>query len=65
MTIFWPFKNKQTASRGSAEAVGATLLARQVLHLRSEGYVFFSRGVGFMGILPSYPEKWCVSWILP
>ena len=48
MTIFWPFKNKQTASRGSAEAVGATLLARQVLHLRSEGYVF-SRGWGFMG----------------
>jgi hypothetical protein len=45
MTIFWPFKNKQTASRGSAEAVGATLLARQVLHLRSEGYVFSLGGL--------------------
>ena len=47
MTIFWPFKNKQTASRGSAEAVGATLLARQVLHLRSEGYVSLGVGVSW------------------
>ena len=55
MTIFWPFKNKQTASRGSAEAVGATLLARQVLHLRSEGYV--SLGVGVSWDFTKLPRK--------
>ena len=77
MTIFWPFKNKQTASRGSAEAVGATLLARQVLHLRSEGCSFLSGGwfhgdftklprkmVCFLDFAKKSPRKMMISWDL-